>query len=44
MAMRYMEERIDLREFFLETAVDLPEQSCILSIGSDGFHDTIFNE
>ena len=38
--MRYVEDRIDLREFFLDKAVDLPERSCILSIASDGFHDT----
>jgi predicted ATP-dependent serine protease len=43
-AMKFVEGRIDLREFFVEKATNIPEISCILSISTDGFHDTNLKE
>ena len=37
--MKFIDYNLGYREFFLEKAVDLEQNSCILNIRNDGFHD-----
>lgn len=38
--MKFIDYKSGYREFILEKAIDLEQNSCILKIGNDGFYDT----